>query len=431
MVGLAPLVIGGGPLLCALWLLTLAWLHMPSRLRATALVFGAALVATPLVLDVAARLYAYAGSRADRAERALFEAGGEPERARLAQQPVASLDEWEQAALAYQAKREGRLTDAQGRLNALLEKHPDAAFARGELGVVQALLGDSEGAVNDLAKATAADPRLIAATFDTSVLQFRAGNTEKAEAAVRSLPESARPLLESFRVATFRAPDAVVGHNRAVVDVYPPPIDLLRAGVADPQTGAALEASLARALTLGETGQRALMLLGAFPLLWLVLLAVRGRIRPAQACVRCGSPASPRVDGEGAPADTCGQCFHAFVSTRSRIDAAVKLHKERQILLRGRRLARVTRVASLLLPGSGHLVAGAPVRGALLAFLWSVCAGAMFFASGMAPLPRLDGPWGSTPMMAVVGALAAIVWLVTQWSAWGLADDVAQRGRGR
>jgi hypothetical protein len=55
----------------------------------------------------------------------------------------------------------------------------------------------------------------------------------------------------------------------------------------------------------------------------------------------------------------------------------------------------------------------------------------MLFASGRVPLPRLDGPWGNTPAMGVVGAIAAVLWLLAQWSAWGLADGLAQRGRGK
>lgn len=431
MMGVAPVVIGGGPLLCVLWLLSISWLHLPGRVRGTALVLGLLMATTPLVVDQATRLYSYAGSRADEAQRALYDVSGEELRTQLLARPADSLDQWEQAALGYQAKREGKLEDAQARLTRVVEKFPQAAFARAELGVVRALQGDTEAAVTELAKASTADPRLVAAIFNTSVLQFRLGNTEKAEAAVRALPESARSVVESFRVATFRAPDSTIAHNRAFVDVYPPPLDLLRHALADEQAGEALEASLARALTLGETGERALMLLGAFPLVWLALWAARKRLQPAQACARCGSPASPHVDGKDVPADSCGQCFHAFVSTRSRIDAAVKLHKERQILLRGRRLARTTRIASLVLPGAGHMVAGASVRGAILVFLWTACAGAMLFASGRVPLPRLDGPWGNTPAMGVVGAIAAVLWLLAQWSAWGLADGLAQRGRGK
>lgn len=431
MLGFAPLVVGGGPLLGALWLVTLAWLHLPGRARGVALVLGAVMVTTPFALDFASRLYGYAGSRADLAHRALYDVSGEPERARLRARPADALDLWEQAALAYQAKREGRLDEAATRLAALLERHPEASFARAELGVVRAVQGDHEGAVVELGKAASADARLVAATFNTSVLQFRLGNTDKAEAAVRALPESARPVIEAFRVATFRAPDAVIAQNRAFVDVYPPPLDALRAGLADEELGRELEAELARGLTFGQTGERALVVCGAFPLVWLVLLALRKRLAPAQACVRCGSPASSRIDDKDVPADICGQCFHAFVSTRSRIDAAVKLRKERQIMLRGRRRSRTVRVLSLVCPGAGHLVAGAAARGALLSFLWAACGVTACFVVGLVPMPRLDGPWGTTPGLVVVGAVAGVVWLTAQWSAWGLADDLSVRGRGR
>ena len=84
-----------------------------------------------------------------------------------------------------------------------------------------------------------------------------------------------------------------------------------------------------------------------------------------------------------------------------------------------------------MLPGAGHIIAGAPVRGALLTYLWTCCAATMWFASGRMPMPSLDGPWGNTPGTVAVGLVAAVVWLVTQWSASGLAADLTVRGRGK
>src|SRR5204863_324941 len=79
------------------------------------------------------------------------------------------------------------------------------------------------------------------------------------------------------------------------------------------------------------------------------------KIAPSQPCVRCGDPASRRVDGKDVPEDTCSQCFHAFVSTRSRIDAGVKLRKEREIIRRRTRAGRVNLGLGVVFPGAGHV----------------------------------------------------------------------------
>lgn len=467
----APLVVGAGPVFGALWILSLAWLYLSMRERMITGIVALACLALPFGVDALARLASFPGSRADRAQRAMFDAHAEPMRhalwmhvapASLNPPPPApvlpkdakaakadatavvevakplpvldpkaldALDDYEITALAMWHKREGRLAVARLLLEKVVARNADAAFAHGELGVVNALEGNESVALVELGKALAADPDAHAAAFDASVLHYRGGRTDKAESVVAPVAKGAPDLLNAFRRTTYRAPDQAVTHNRAFVDVYPAPLALFKSGLASSSESQSTEDSIARPLLRGQLGTRAAALLVGFPLAWLVLLALRKKIDPAQGCVRCGHPASRRVDGKDVPADTCSQCFHAFVSTRSRIDAGVKLRKEREIITRRTRLGRAILVLALLFPGAGHLFAGATVRGALFALFHTFGLGALLFASGLVPMPQLAGPWSPTVPLVVCGVIVGVVWLLSLRSAWILSDEASGRGR--
>lgn len=433
--GVAPLVVGAGPVFGSLWVLSLAWLYLTTRERVLTGVVAVLCLALPAGVDAVARLSSYPGSRADRAQRALFDAHAEPLREALKARPPAELDDYERAALAMWDKREGRLDEARRRFEGVTRSsslaEPELAFAHGGLGVIAALQGDETVALEEIGKALSGDPRAYTAAFDASVLHYRGGRTDKAESAVAPVAKEAPALLNAFRRTTYRAPDQVVTHNRAFVDVYPQPLAILRKGLASTTDSQDTAEAISRSLLRGELGTRALAFLAAFLLAWLLLLALGKKLAPAQGCVRCGHPASRRVDSKDVPADTCSQCFHAFVSTKSRIDAGVKLRKEREIIQRRTRLGRAILLLGVLCPGAGHIFGGAPVRGALFASLHTLGLGALLFASGIVPMPRLAGPWSHTPPMIAAGVLVGVVWLLAMRSALSVADDASGRGRRR
>ncbi len=430
MAAVCPLVVGAGPVFGSLWILTLAWLYVSQRERVLLLVVALSCVAAPLAVDRVARLVAYPGSRADRAVRALFDADAEPLRTELAKSSPADLDVVEQAALGLAAKREGRLDDAVNRFEAIVAKDGSLPWAHAELGVIASLRGDEDTALAELGKAVAANPHEHAASFDISVLHYRAGRTDKAGSAVSPVAREAPDLLNAYRRTTFRAPDQTVGQNRALIDIYPSAHELLHEAMSQPTPeSSAVADGIARLLFRGQTGTRAAGILGAFPLVWLALLAARKKIAPSQPCVRCGDPASSRVDGKDVPEDTCGQCFHAFVSTRSRIDAGVKLRKEREIIRRRTRLSRAILALGIVWPGAGHIFGEAPVRGLVFAVLHGAGLCCIGLALGLLPMPRLEGPWGHTPPLVAVSVVAGLVWLIALRSTVILAGDASGRGR--
>ena len=284
------------------------------------------------------------------------------------------------------------------------------------------LLRDDD-ALRLLGQAVASDPTLYAAAFDISVLHHMNGRTDKAVAAAQPVAAGAADLLAHYRRATFRAPDAAVTHNRAFVDVLPHARAVLDAGLAPNAAASAMAAVLADGFLSGQVGERAMGGLGFFVVLWAVLFGIKGRLEPATACSRCGSPASRRVDGKEVPAATCAQCFHVFVSTKSRIDGSAKALKEREIVRRNRREGRAIRALGVCLPGAGHIYGGAPVRGALFLVAGAVAGAGLALAMGLLPLPHPPGPWPQTPALAGAGGALALVWLLAVRSAFALAAE--------
>jgi hypothetical protein len=432
IVGIVPLIAGVGPVFGALWILSLAWLHLATRERVLTALLGVLCLALPLGVDAVARLACFPGSRTASTHRALFDAHAEPLRHALAARPPAELDPYERAALAMWHKREGRLEEAR-RLFAEVVDTPsgdpsDLAFAHGGLGVIAALRGEEATALDELGRTIVADPRAYAAAFNASLLHFRAFRTDKADSAIASMAD-APALLNAFRRTTYRVPDQAVSHNRAFIDVYPSPLSMLRAGLLSTNESRDTARTIARVLLWNEVGTRALTFLAVFPLFWLVLSTQRKKIDPAQSCVRCGDAASRRIDGGDVPPGTCSSCYHCFMSRTSRADAGVTLRRERAIARRHARLRTATVMLAVLMPGAGHIFGGAVVRGVFFATWYALGLAALLFASGIVPMPQLAGPWSHSTAMVAPALFLGIVWLLAMRSAWILAADVSRRGR--
>lgn len=113
------------------------------------------------------------------------------------------------------------------------------------------------------------------------------------------------------------------------------------------------------------------------------------------------------------PAATCVQCFHAFVSTKNRVDAAARARKERSIRRRRTRLIAMGTGGSALLPGAGHFFVNAPVWGVSLSFVSFVLIGIALHIAEVAPLPRPAGALQGWAPFVGVGAVVALVWLIS------------------
>ena len=431
----APVVAGAGLVFSLLWILTLGVLYMGPRARVVAVVVGVLVAGLPFVTEVFARALVVPGSSAQRLHLALFDVDGEDdlEALRAAERGGRTLSLLENAALAVSARREGRLDESLTRWKSLVLGNGDVGWVHGGYGTALANAGQDDLALAELGLAIqrveeGGRTGAITAAFNGSLIHHKAGRIDKAQALLASSSQNASELIGDLRRATFRAPDETVGHNRAYVDVLPRRRALVTLAFAPSDDAAAVEASIARPLSHGLTGSTAAMALGLFPLLWLVLLAASKKLPVACACDRCGDPASRRVDGPDVPHGTCAACFHVFLSSKSRVDATVKLRKERAIFLRSRRRARLVLLLSLL-PGAGHLFVGAAARGIVLALLFAVCAAGVVVGLDLVPGPRPTSAWSSALLTAPFVVVAVIVFLVGLRSALLIADDERAGGR--
>jgi tetratricopeptide (TPR) repeat protein len=150
----------------------------------------------------------------------------------------------------------------------------------------------------------------------------------------------------------------------------------------------------------------------------------RGRA-PARRCLRCGRPFCYRCKRGRHGEEYCTQCVHLFVLGDG-LAPETKTRKLYEVERFDRRNRILRTSASLLLPGSAHLLRGRAGRGSLLVLLW-LAALMLCLPGGLLPLQqvlgvnlRLDflrpgmgpGKYGLDPWMVFAPPLAAATWLV-------------------
>ncbi len=432
---LLPPLVGAGPIFSSLWVIALTWGYLNRPAQIVAALLGAAAFALPIGLSALARLAAYEGSSTQRALAALSSLDAADELAEL-RASSAELDALQHAALGFAAKREGDLASARTHLDASVRiagaDDVDFAFVQGELGVLAALNNQDDNALAGLGKAVATDARLTTALFNIVSIHLRAGRADKADAATKQMAQGSDDL-NTLRRVTYRVPDQTVNHNRAFVDVVPPPGSFLYRGMAPSARSRAIEEELSSTALAGQVGERAAALCSVFFALCALWVFLKPRVYPSVPCDLCGAPsASAGPSRAGGPTKSampgvCAQCFHVFVSTRSRIDAGVKLKKERAIASRNKRHQRMLWLLSLVCPGAGHLYVGAAARGTALAAGFFSALWVIALALGLWPASRPVGTVIETAAMLLAGVGALVVWMLGLRSAAGLARDLQRR----
>lgn len=433
--GAAPLLLGLGIVPSLLWLFVMTVASMSRRSRVVLGIVGALTVTAPWLVSVLATSWTAPSSTAVIVHRALFDVDGNEAVAKLtaAEAAGAPLDLLALVAIANDARRAGRVSDALRRYRALVQSHGDVSYVHGGFGVTLATAGDDDLALAELGlameRARADNDSIVVASpaaFDASLLHHAAGMSGKANALLGPLAENNPDGLVVMRRATVRAVDETVHHNRSFVEVLPPRSAtqaLLGGPAAD-----VLELAIGRLLWRGLPMQSATLLLAGLVSLIVVVSAFGPRIDMATTCTRCGAPSSRRADGPEVPAQTCAACFHAFVSTKSRVDAAVRTLRERSMYRRRHRRARVMIMLSVW-PGAGHLFAGAGARGAVFAALGTVSALAALASSDGWPGPRPHGDMPVWMLVAPFGLAFCVVLAVSVRSALGIAAEERRGSR--
>jgi tetratricopeptide (TPR) repeat protein len=304
----------------------------------------------------------------------------------------------------------------------VLDAAPSTYQARINLGNIYFMLGQYGEAMSNYRKALDIRPNSALAYYDMYLAQ---SDSFKLKEAGESLVQARS--LDSAQTNRWLTSGSREGGGPKVIDAM---IDF------DSIFRAAVEGRRLRQWFEGEPERRpwtwalsalanttSVMALAGLLSCGITLLAFRGRT-PAQRCTRCGRPFCSYCKSEREGLEYCSQCAHLFVlgdglapETKS-----MKLYEVERHAARGR---RGRRIASAILPGASHVLAGRAWIGCGLLMLWCL-AWIGGFPQGLAPVEHVLGlgvhlaelRLGSIPDVYSVDAvvvlalpLAVFVWL--------------------
>ncbi len=285
-------------------------------------------------------------------------------------------------------------------------------------------------AIANYRRALDVDPRSLIALFNLHLAQSEAFRFQEAEdtlAQARALdPSGLARLFSEGRDGTERA--TVVDARIESASLWQAAIDGGRT-VHDEGLPAHDLVSLRSALT-APTSIVALLAIGAC----LLALWSAQRYTPGQRCPRCGRAHCPACRSGREHPELCGQCVHLFVRADG-LAPETKGRKLYQIERHATRRRWTRRLASWLVPGTGHLLRGHPAPGLVLVAAWCT-AWLAFRPAVVAPLERLLAidtgvtivDPRSVPLPFAVDALAvlALSALALTW----IVANVGRRTRG-
>ncbi len=322
------------------------------------------LAASPFAAEGLARLAAFGGPAAD---VWLIESseGSSAALGRLQRRAETVGDFAVAFSIARRDKREGDLASAEQLYKKALEASGVSgealAAAHNNLGNVYLLMGDAPKSIAQYQQAIELQDASAPAHFNLSRAYSGGGveQLEKVQAEQARAFELDRPAIDAFSGFTLQVNRKA---NKFVMDVPLPqsslePLAAVEAGIASP-VGDEARAMLGGPL---PPGTAPLLPLGA-ALVFVVLHALRSRIKPSGRCERCGREVCKRCDPDARPSEAlCAQCVNVFVR-RNNVDPTERIRKEVLVHLYQRRRTLTLRVLGVV-SGAGHVLLGYPVRG--------------------------------------------------------------------
>jgi tetratricopeptide (TPR) repeat protein len=424
-----PVLFGLGPfyVLIALFAGMTFYLEWRERLVAAALLVGVAL--TPVAGAWLAQGVAFFGTPAEDAY--LVERGGVEAPAALARiQKRVSEDRGQFQdlyALGRYETRRGHLDEAIPHFQKASALRPSDARLLTNLANAYFAKGDADNAQDLYTTASGVEPGLAAPYFNVARLSARRAALLPADQAAAESEKGQNALnmaqrLDASLLTREDAPDKAT-LNRLLIEPGLLNTDLLALSDQDIVSRAQTELS-ERLMGNGVEASMARMVGLAALALCVVLGGIFARGR-AHACDRCGRAVCRHCDPElkvGSP--MCYQCVRAFrggsgVSPDAQIAKRLEAHRYNI------RRQRLTLGVSLLVSGTGHVVVGAVVRGALYVFLFLFCAAEILLRHG-----AVRAPYGVTPLWLTTAPAAALLLLLyagcllglRQWALEGGAD---------
>jgi hypothetical protein len=307
-------------------------------------------------------------------------------------------------ALAVQAKRGGRLGEADARYQALLAAAPSDPTLANNAANVRLSLGHMESALSlydrslDLAESPLVLFNLAQAYGRAFQVDSLARTLERAQevdgVAVAELTQLQGATPEGF-VVDLAFPDTFVWQR------------VIASGA-----GEAIARELRQILAPGHLGRDAMGFTIVFAAVIAVASAFGARLSPSRWCRRCGGRLCPRCHPESRGNDACETCTRLFYQPET-TDRALRLEKITALRARERRLERIATIASISVPAAAGVLARRPLLALLGALFFAFAACAVVWRDGVVPDPLVAGAAGPIAFLgaAVLAALgyAAVV----------------------
>jgi tetratricopeptide (TPR) repeat protein len=306
----------------------------------------------------------------------------------------------------------GRPDEATAMYQQVLDRNPSNARAMVNLGNLHALRQEFSVAQALYKKASDLDPSLLEAFYDSHLAFLETFNMEAADQALvaaRRVDEARvdRLLNGSGPGAAHRSPQDAAWPEREIVAralrLKQPggPQGVLRAMALNPTAAGAFAGLLAAILVPG------------------LLLAPHGP--RASRCRRCGRAYCRRCQMMTKFEDHCAQCVHLFL-LRDGLAPKVREDKLGEVVRYRRRVFLRTRILSLVLPGSGQMMGGRALLGALLLAGWGIALGGFLLRRQLlAPPGRIESSV-LAPGTAASLLIGLLVWLFANLTRQEAAD---------
>jgi tetratricopeptide (TPR) repeat protein len=299
-----------------------------------------------------------------------------------------------QRALAVQARREGRLGEADARYQTLVAAAPDDPTLANNAANVRLALGHMESALTlyDRSLDLAESPLVLFNLAQAYGRAFQVDNLARTLERAQTLDGVAVAELTQLQGAT---PEGFV------VDL-PIPDRLVWERVLASDAGEAIAAELRRPLAPGQLGRDATGAGVAFAAVLAVATAFGRRLSPSRFCARCGGRLCPRCHPESRGNDACETCTRLFYQPET-TDRALRLERITALRARERKRHRAATIASIAIPAAAGQFARRPLLSLLGALFFALACCAVVWREGVVPDPLVAG---AAAPVAFLGAAA-------------------------
>ncbi len=300
--------------------------------------------------------------------------------ARLA--AVESQDPLAARALAVQARRGGRLGEADARYQALLAAAPNDSSLANNAANIRLALGHMESALTlyDRSLDRAESPLVLFNLAQAYGRAFQVDNLARTLERAQALDGPAVAELTRLQGAT---PEGFV------VDL-PVPDTLVWQRVMASEAGATIAAELRQPLAPGHLGRDAVGTSIVFAAVFVVASVFGGRLDPSRWCARCRRRMCPRCHPDSQGNDACETCTQLFYQPGTS-DRTLRLERITVLRTRERRLESAATIASIALPAAAGVLARRPLLSLLGALFFSLGACALLWREGAVPDPLVAG----------------------------------------